>query len=224
MLNVKPGQWLTKEEQAVSLRSTRLATVPGEASNAPTQVPVTQLNVASNAPTQAPVTQQNLNPPRGEMLNADFWGAVLIQPGINSEPLSAAMPRANATPLGSRTEGLQPRANVSAGYPSLNGTGLPQQPGSSMIPPPTSSPTNFQTSPINSGALPALSRSPSVSWGVEDVIKYLESIELGHLTTKFRENGVDGLMLQELSDEDLMTELGCTKLQARKIRQRKSEY
>jgi hypothetical protein len=54
-------------------------------------------------------------------------------------------------------------------------------------------------------------------------VQFLEKIELGHLVPKFRENGVDGLMLQELSDEDLMSELGCTKLQARKIRVRKPE-
>lgn len=59
--------------------------------------------------------------------------------------------------------------------------------------------------------------SPCPSWRTEDVAQYLEQIELGHLVPKFRENGVDGEMLQELSQEDLITELGCTKLQARKI-------
>eukprot|EP00746_Dinoflagellata_sp_MGD_P143609 gnl/MRDRNA2_/MRDRNA2_76419_c0_seq1.p1 gnl/MRDRNA2_/MRDRNA2_76419_c0~~gnl/MRDRNA2_/MRDRNA2_76419_c0_seq1.p1 ORF type:complete len:641 (-),score=104.03 gnl/MRDRNA2_/MRDRNA2_76419_c0_seq1:296-2218(-) len=62
------------------------------------------------------------------------------------------------------------------------------------------------------------SNSPTSSWRTEDVAQYLEQIELGHLAPKFRENGVDGVVLQELSDEDLITELGCTKLQARKIR------
>jgi len=58
------------------------------------------------------------------------------------------------------------------------------------------------------------------SWRVEEVLRYLESLELGHVGTKFKENGIDGQMLLDLSEEDLVTELGLTKLQARKVRQR----
>jgi len=220
MLNVKPGQWLSAEEQAGCLRSTRPGAVPSAVSNAPTQGP------AYHDPNPNMVAT-------GEMLNADFWAGVLVQPetstgrpASSSEPLSAAMPRAQAAPMGSRTEGLQPRALPSAGYPFQNGAlpsaGYPSQNGPGL--PSQPRPQNVQSPPNSSGSSlispPPISRSPSVSWGVEDVVQYLQSIELGHLANTFRENGVDGLMLQELSEEDLMTELGCTKLQARKIRQR----
>lgn len=77
---------------------------------------------------------------------------------------------------------------------------------------PASSSASSSDSPM-----PALGHRNCRNWSVEDVAQYLEQIELKHVIPKFRENGVDGLMLHELSEEDLMTELGCTKLQARKI-------
>ena len=48
----------------------------------------------------------------------------------------------------------------------------------------------------------------------------VEGISLGHLSDKFVHNGVDGAFLLELEEGDLITELGWTKLQARKIKSR----
>lgn len=215
MVNVKAGQWLTKEQQAVALRPAGPRTVPDPAImvNQPpvTKRPETQLNVPAPR-------GDNVLPP-GEIMNASFWEGVITQPGSSSEGLSSAMPRAKAAPMGSLSEGLHPKPKASDGYPhsasSNSASPYPQTPsGSSLIPPPQSVPTNLQS------AGPVLTRSSSMNWSVEDVAQFLESIELPHLVKKFRENGVDGLMLHELSEEDLTTELGCTKLQARKIRQR----
>lgn len=58
------------------------------------------------------------------------------------------------------------------------------------------------------------------SWSVEDVMAWLETLSLGHIAERFRDNGVDGEFLAELSEEDLVTELGLTKLQAKKIKAR----
>ena len=48
-------------------------------------------------------------------------------------------------------------------------------------------------------------------------------MELGHLENAFRSNGVDGQFLSTLSEEDLTTELGLTRLQARKVKMRLPE-
>lgn len=65
------------------------------------------------------------------------------------------------------------------------------------------------------GTSPGAKRSKG--WSVEDVCSYLERLELDHLTDKFRVNGVDGEFLADLSEQDLVQELGLTKLQARKV-------
>ena len=62
-----------------------------------------------------------------------------------------------------------------------------------------------------------------MSWRVDDVVAYLRSLELGHLEAAFRANGVDGPFLATLSEEDLVTELGLTRLQARKVMMRLGE-
>jgi len=61
---------------------------------------------------------------------------------------------------------------------------------------------------------------PVSSWDVEAVCSFLGSLELGGLAANVRENGVDGQMLQSLSEEDLVAELGFKKLQARKVFER----
>ena len=58
------------------------------------------------------------------------------------------------------------------------------------------------------------------AWSVDDVAEYLNRLSLGHVSDKFRENGVDGAYLLELDECDLVNELGLTKLQARKIKSR----
>lgn len=59
------------------------------------------------------------------------------------------------------------------------------------------------------------------SWSVEDVCRALAH-EFGSLPeglgATLRENAVDGPFLMTLSDDDLMNELGCTKLQVKKVR------
>ena len=55
---------------------------------------------------------------------------------------------------------------------------------------------------------------------IEDVVRYLDGLGLGHVANKFRENAVDGDFLATLCEEDLVAELGLTRLQARKVLQR----
>ena len=45
-------------------------------------------------------------------------------------------------------------------------------------------------------------------------------LSFGRLAERFRENAVDGEFLSELTQEDLVAELGATPLQARKIKAR----
>jgi hypothetical protein len=55
------------------------------------------------------------------------------------------------------------------------------------------------------------------TWDVGRVIEYLEDLGFTDEKGKFRANAVDGAMLVGLSEDDLMTELSLTKLQARKV-------
>jgi len=57
-------------------------------------------------------------------------------------------------------------------------------------------------------------------WSVDEVVTYLEVLELGHLASVFRLNGVDGEMLATLSEAELQSELGLTMLQSKKVRNR----
>ena len=52
---------------------------------------------------------------------------------------------------------------------------------------------------------------------VDQVSGFLAEINLGHCEANFRTNGVDGLFLAELSQAELVAELGLTSLQARKL-------
>ena len=62
-----------------------------------------------------------------------------------------------------------------------------------------------------------------LQWRVDDVVNYLQSLSFGHLESAFRSNGVDGQFLSTLSEDDLTTELGLTRLQARKVKMRLPE-
>eukprot|EP00397_Hematodinium_sp_SG-2012_P018261 GEMP01018702.1.p1 GENE.GEMP01018702.1~~GEMP01018702.1.p1 ORF type:complete len:498 (+),score=80.62 GEMP01018702.1:44-1537(+) len=53
---------------------------------------------------------------------------------------------------------------------------------------------------------------------VGDLCAFLESMHLGHVAPKFRENGIDGQFFSTLSDQDLETQLGLKPLQIRNIR------
>ena len=55
------------------------------------------------------------------------------------------------------------------------------------------------------------------AWSVGDVTQWLDSLSLGHLGERFRENGVDGSYFSELTSEDFTKELGLTPLQAKKV-------
>ena len=57
-------------------------------------------------------------------------------------------------------------------------------------------------------------------WSAGEVAQWLDTLSLGHLSECFRENGVDGSFLAELSEDELRGELGLTRLQAKKIRSR----
>ena len=63
-------------------------------------------------------------------------------------------------------------------------------------------------------------RKRAASWSVEDVAAYLRELELGHLAEQFQQNGVDGQMIVDLSQEDMVNDLGLTRLQARKVANR----
>ena len=62
---------------------------------------------------------------------------------------------------------------------------------------------------------------PIESWSVSEVAKALDH-EFGGLSpelgAKLEENAIDGPFLLALTDEDFVTELGCTNLQVKKIR------
>lgn len=64
---------------------------------------------------------------------------------------------------------------------------------------------------------PQLGMATVTSWGVEDVLGWLDGLGLGHLREAFRLNAVSGSDLVALSESDLIDHLLCTKLQARKI-------
>lgn len=55
------------------------------------------------------------------------------------------------------------------------------------------------------------------SWSVDHVLRWLQRLELGHLAERFRDNGIDGALLKDLTEQEFMSELGLTKLQARKL-------
>ena len=61
---------------------------------------------------------------------------------------------------------------------------------------------------------------PCSAWSVADVAEYLGRLALDHIADKFVTNGVDGVNLQDLSEADLVDELGLTKLQARMTKSR----
>ena len=52
---------------------------------------------------------------------------------------------------------------------------------------------------------------------VGEVVSWLDEIDLGHLAPRFRENVVDGAFLADISQQDLVSELGLTRLQARRL-------
>ena len=69
------------------------------------------------------------------------------------------------------------------------------------------------SAPAAAGPAPKARRE----WSVDEVAAWLHSLALGHVTERFRENAVDGAFLSELALDELVTELGLTRLQAKKV-------
>lgn len=69
----------------------------------------------------------------------------------------------------------------------------------------------------HTGCTPDAKRASYSNWSVNDVVQYLRSLELGHLEPAFRHNAVDGAFLVALSEEELVAELGLTRMQSKKI-------
>ncbi len=69
--------------------------------------------------------------------------------------------------------------------------------------------------PGGSGETPE-GKANCAAWTVEDVVEYLGRLSLAHVGPRFVKNGVDGAFLAQLSEADLVTELGLSRLQARK--------
>ena len=63
-------------------------------------------------------------------------------------------------------------------------------------------------------------RKKFVDWTADDVATWLGQLELSHLAPSFLDSAVDGALLSELTQEELVSELGLTKLQARKVKGR----
>ena len=75
-----------------------------------------------------------------------------------------------------------------------------------------SSADQFQVNPANGGV---------ASWRVQDVLSYLQSLELQHLSDLVKQHGLDGRMLLELIKKDELVEVvGFSILQARKTTER----
>ena len=90
--------------------------------------------------------------------------------------------------------------------PTLSGTGAPQISGSKRQLP-QQAPSSRPTGNVS-------------SWRVNDVIAFLRDLELGHLEAAVRNNGVDGDMLKTLSCPELVSDLGLSTLQAKKVLRR----
>ena len=95
---------------------------------------------------------------------------------------------------------------------------LPVREGPAASAPKPANSSSKRPVPGHSGETPKAKKS--ASWSVEDVCNYLVGLQLAHISDKFRENGVDGRFLADLKEEELVAELGLTKLQARKVMMR----
>ena len=84
--------------------------------------------------------------------------------------------------------------------------------------PSTPGASSKRTAPGPTGSSPDTKRP--TTWSVAEVGDWLDKVSLGHLATRFYENGVDGEFFEELSEENLVGELGLTPLQAKKLKMR----
>ena len=70
------------------------------------------------------------------------------------------------------------------------------------------------------GSTPDPKRGLHTTWTIDEVAGFLRSLGLGHVESLFRNSAIDGRFLGDLSVEDLIHELGLTKLQAIKVKSR----
>jgi hypothetical protein len=54
-------------------------------------------------------------------------------------------------------------------------------------------------------------------WNVDDVAMWLEVLQLGELQESFKENGITGTDLLDITEKELQNELQVTKLGQRKV-------
>ena len=59
---------------------------------------------------------------------------------------------------------------------------------------------------------------PVAQWGVDDVVAYLDGLQLGHLAGAAKDNALSGAGMLALSQEELQERLGLTKLQVGWVR------
>ena len=64
-----------------------------------------------------------------------------------------------------------------------------------------------------------MSPKPIENYSVDEVAIWLNCIGLGNKVRSFKENSVDGLMLVNLSEQEMVRDLGLTHLQAKKVQQ-----
>ena len=102
----------------------------------------------------------------------------------------------------------------------LSGASRPSEPASASRPGQLAGPaTSSKRCPEGpTGCSPEQQRASCGAWRVDEVVKFLWDLELGHLEGVFRQNGIDGRFLVALSADDLVSELGLTRLQARKVK------
>lgn len=62
------------------------------------------------------------------------------------------------------------------------------------------------------------STAPPKDWTVDEVCQFLDSLSLGHTAPAFKDNGVDGDDLLNLTDTEMQQDLNLTPLQIKKIR------
>ena len=69
----------------------------------------------------------------------------------------------------------------------------------------------------------ALADPTIAAWKVDDVVAYANRLELGHMEALIRSEGIDGQVLLQSSEQDLVAS-GFTNLQARKLLSRLPQW
>ena len=125
-------------------------------------------------------------------------------------------PGAASASSASQPPGLPPRP-----------TPPPRTASNQMPPPPPPPPTREPSMPVSTASsTPSVfgkvtSKEAVAQWSVQDVMEYLNCLELGHMNSVIIAQAIDGRMLVELVESDIdMQELGFSRFQTMKIKQR----